>query len=243
MPRKQKQTPEEAERYRTGQTNAKGQPICGGKTKKGTPCKETRLYPNGRCRKHGGPTPNGPASPHYKTGKWSDYAPEHLIDRYQQWRSDPQLLNLSDDIALTDARISDLLSRVDTGESGAMWKVLRRLNAEAIAALRSGSAAEAAYALTELNRLINAASQDYAMWSEIIGLMDSKRKGVESQRRAMVEAKLMLSVDQAVMFADALLEAVRNNVSDVETLSAISTEFNSILSRENQHRLDEYTAT
>jgi hypothetical protein len=28
--------------------------ICGAKTRKGTPCKNTRLYKNGRCKNHGG---------------------------------------------------------------------------------------------------------------------------------------------------------------------------------------------
>jgi len=27
---------------------------CGAKTRKGTPCKNTRLFPNGRCKNHGG---------------------------------------------------------------------------------------------------------------------------------------------------------------------------------------------
>jgi len=29
---------------------------CGAKTRKGTPCKRQDLYPNGRCRMHGGPS-------------------------------------------------------------------------------------------------------------------------------------------------------------------------------------------
>jgi hypothetical protein len=28
--------------------------ICGAKTRKGTPCRNTRLYKNGRCKNHGG---------------------------------------------------------------------------------------------------------------------------------------------------------------------------------------------
>ena len=28
--------------------------MCGAKTRQGTPCKNTRLYKNGRCKNHGG---------------------------------------------------------------------------------------------------------------------------------------------------------------------------------------------
>lgn len=34
--------------------NDKKRKACGAKTRKGSPCKNTRLYPNGRCKNHGG---------------------------------------------------------------------------------------------------------------------------------------------------------------------------------------------
>jgi len=37
----------------------KVKPICGAKTRKGTPCQNTRLFKNGRCKNHGGPS-SGP---------------------------------------------------------------------------------------------------------------------------------------------------------------------------------------
>ena len=42
-------------------------PACGAKTRKGTPCLCPAMA-NGRCKLHGGKTPSGPASVHFKTG-------------------------------------------------------------------------------------------------------------------------------------------------------------------------------
>jgi len=38
---------------------------CGAKTRQGTPCKNTRLYRNGRCKNHGGHS-TGPKTPEGK---------------------------------------------------------------------------------------------------------------------------------------------------------------------------------
>src|SRR5690349_13713695 len=99
-------------------------PICGAKTKTGAPCKGAPM-PNGRCRLHGGKTPSGIASPQYKTGRYSRVLPTRLQSRYDAARTDAALLELRDDISLLDARLEDLLSRVDTGESGVLWASLK----------------------------------------------------------------------------------------------------------------------
>jgi len=47
---------------------------CGSKLRnKSQKCKCTILMKNGRCRLHGGATPRGTDSPHFKTGRYSKY--------------------------------------------------------------------------------------------------------------------------------------------------------------------------
>jgi hypothetical protein len=43
--------------------------ICGARNRSGSPC-QARPMPNGRCRMHGGATPGGVASPHFKQGRY-----------------------------------------------------------------------------------------------------------------------------------------------------------------------------
>lgn len=50
-----------AGRPRTRRNRAEGR-TCGARTRQGTPCKRMRLWPNGRCLNHGGPS-RGPTSP------------------------------------------------------------------------------------------------------------------------------------------------------------------------------------
>jgi len=46
---------------------------CNAKTRSGTPCKRSPAKGSTRCRLHGGATPKGPDSPHFKHGMYSKY--------------------------------------------------------------------------------------------------------------------------------------------------------------------------
>jgi hypothetical protein len=96
---------------------------CGARTRAGTPCERAPM-PNGRCHKHGGKTPRGVASTQFVNGRRSKDIPSRLTERYQEALVDDELLALRDDVALIDARLGDVLGRVDSGESGRIWAEL-----------------------------------------------------------------------------------------------------------------------
>src|SRR5512137_2855467 len=65
------------------------------------------------CRMHGGKSAGGIASPLWKHGRQSKYLPARMRDAYNASLTDKELLELRGEIALVDARITDLLQRVD----------------------------------------------------------------------------------------------------------------------------------
>src|SRR5262245_57591682 len=99
--------------------------MCGAKNRKGELCGRAPVPGRERCKLHGGNSLVGVAVGTYKTGRYSKYLPQHLLDRYHEAAGDANLLALRDEIGVVDARLADLLKRVDTGESGARWKVLQ----------------------------------------------------------------------------------------------------------------------
>ena len=65
---------------------------------------------NGRCRVHGGKTPSGPASPHWKTGKHSRVLRELTLSaRYEEFLANPELGELREEVALTDLHIEKVV--------------------------------------------------------------------------------------------------------------------------------------
>lgn len=79
------------------------------------------------CRLHGGDSPSGIASPHFKHGKDSRYIhvlPQELARHFDA--TDPRLVELSEEIAILKAGVASMLSRMQEAKrvSPAMRKEL-----------------------------------------------------------------------------------------------------------------------
>ena len=92
---------------------------CGAKSRQGTPCKRAPVRGRRRCRLHGGATPWGPASPHWRTGRHSRVLSRLGLGRaYQRAINDPEMVNLREEIAVVDARVLLLLESLATAGAG-----------------------------------------------------------------------------------------------------------------------------
>lgn len=88
---------------------------CGAKRKRdGKPCTNNAME-NGKCRLHGGLTPRGKDSPHFKTGLYSKYAPAQIRDKIEHFQ-DANPLELLHELALTRALLAEFLSRFEDGK-------------------------------------------------------------------------------------------------------------------------------
>lgn len=65
------------------------------------------------CGLHGGLTPRGLASPHWKHGRYSRDLPSRLAARYIEARDDPDALDLLGEIAMIDTRLGELAANLD----------------------------------------------------------------------------------------------------------------------------------
>ena len=97
----------------------------------GKQCRKHAMRGRTVCLAHGGKTPRGVASPHFKDGRYSRSLPGHLLATYEEALRDPRLLSLRDEVALTDAMISELLSQIDDTTAEAkerqIFRQVRRL--------------------------------------------------------------------------------------------------------------------
>ena len=204
---------------------------CQAKSKRtGEQCKQPAVTGKRVCRFHGGLTPGGMASVHFKHGRYSKYLPERLQERYQESLKDPELLALGEEIALTDSRLEDLIHRVDSGESGEAWQQAKRAFDDLADAIHDQNAGAMAAALTNLDRIIKRGLADYAAWGEIGNMMEQRRRLVESERKRRVDMQQMISTERAMILISAITDVIRRNVTDRKQLSQISRELVAILS-------------
>lgn len=139
-----------------------------------------------------------------------------MRDDYQTALSDPKLLDLKPEIAAVYARVQDLVKRVDSGESGHLWQLLRAAYA-ALTAARDGD--EQLAAITEIGALITRGAADYAGWNEAMKEIDRKQRLVESERKRAVELHQMVTLDQLKPGLFAIIDFIRRNITDREQLS------------------------
>lgn len=103
--------------------------ICGARTKAGTPCQKSPMNGSSRCRLHGGKSLKGAAHPNFKHGRYSKFMPHHLVGRYKESVNDPELLSLQQDIALLDARITEMLESMEQedADKNKIWAEIQNM--------------------------------------------------------------------------------------------------------------------
>lgn len=187
--------------------------------------------PNGRCYLHGGKSLSGAAAPAFKTGRYSKYLPERLAQRYHEAQADNDLLVLRDEIALLDARLGELLGRIDTGESAQRWAGAREAFVTLQQAKDSGDDKKAATAMSALGSiLLN--NNDYGIWEDIAALLDLRKRMVESERKRLVEMQQMITAERAMILMAAIVDTIRTHVTDRNALAAISSDLRKLITLE-----------
>lgn len=211
-------------------------PECG--TPRGR-CQSNKVFPNGRCKLHGGMTPAGIAANNYQGKGYSKYLPQRVKDDYQQALIDPSLIELQSELALIEARMADVLRQLDTGESGNTWRAAQQNMRELLIILQTKDAdpQAQAQALNALRRTIDQGAGNYAMWEEVRTLIDAKRRLVETETRRAVSSKMYLTLDRAGLLIDALILAVTDNVTDRNVLARIQREWIRVIGTARQSPL------
>lgn len=144
-----------------------------------------------------------------------------MLADYEAARLDPELLNLSESISIIDARLIDLLKRVDTGESGSTWKQLKDQFAEFQKLLSAGKTADSKAVLYTITGLITKGVSDDAAWADVRSVVNQRTRLVESERKRLVEMQQVVNSDQVMLMVRSLVSAVREHVHDPHVLRLI----------------------
>jgi hypothetical protein len=181
---------------------------------------------------HGGKSykARGAAAANFKDGRYSKYLPSRLLESYTNAKDDPEILSLNDDIALTEARVTDVLQRVDANESGAMWDELSRLSKEVKLARKSGDPSLVEDLFDQMLKLIDKGKGDRENWREIGDLMERKRKLSESQLKLLVTKQEFISRQQAVAMVALITGAIKESVSDPKEKRQIMSAIQQLMS-------------
>jgi len=176
---------------------------------------------------HGGSTPAGIASPHFRHGKRSRYfrhLPKEIGEHYQAALHDEQLVSLREQLALLEARMLEVAGKLKETKIPP-WE-------EALAALEKLLQAEKGEdtenALADLQRLmregVDAGRFQQFVWREIRELVQEKTKTAAAEWKRLSELQGLVTVEQALSFAKAFFVAAKNIGLDPELLKQLERE-------------------
>lgn len=202
-----------------------GKPRCQSwNPNQGRQCGQLAMKGKIRCGSHGGKTPSGEASPHFKHGKYSKDLKGDLLQRYEAGMDDTEWLSLRSEIALIDARLGQLVAGIGSSkDSSAAWaqagKVAEDIGQKLLDYKRAtvardgpamGNAIFEIEALTaDMDKLIQIGLGDVSIWQEIYTLTERRRKLVESESKRRVELRQAIAVESALGHFVMLIDEMR----------------------------------
>ncbi len=174
-----------------------------------------------RCRIHGGETPTGPASTHWKTGEHPRHFPPNLLERFKFAAADPELFNLKRDIATVEVLIDEQINQLE-GQSledfAASWDGLR-------VAMAKKDTAQMNQRMQEIDGFRQNVGTVSAALRQVVVLTDQRRKLIETHFKNMAASASALSDAEAAALFAALTAAVRQEVRDDQILGRIEVRF------------------
>ncbi len=199
-------------------------PRCSAKAKgTGKRCKRGAMT-NGKCYMHGGPTPKGIASPHWKDGRYSKYMSPALRDASEHFLQDPDILSLTSNLALCDARIADALTKLDEGGGLEALGKLGKLRDEYRVALAAKNEEVQIGRLRDILDVIDAAKGTESLLRELDRLTEQRRRLVDTEVKRQTGDLTSITIERAFGFVDVILDIVARKVMDRSILAEIVEE-------------------
>lgn len=194
------------------------------KRRPGERCEAWAMKGRSTCYHHGGMSPIGAGSPHFKDGRRSRFSSILTgtnLRRYEDAIEDPAYVELREEMAVVQTLLFDALERAQVGRTGDLWDDLETWWTRFQMAHPAKDATAASRCLMQIGKIISEGTAAHRANEEAKDLIERKRKLAESERKRLVDESQMITAQKALTFAAALGAVIRRHVRDRETLAAI----------------------
>jgi roadblock/LC7 domain-containing protein len=228
--------------------------MCGAKKTNGKWCRRRKMKKRTRCWRHGGKAKRGIMNPNSGIGLLSQHLPKKLASKVQAAYADPQLLSLRQNVAFVEARWFQLCSRLYSGESGSLWRLLNEYwndaeNAkkEMVELQKKLAAAETEQQSTRIHtqiqeckkiifesyekigKAIKKGNRDESNWKEALDLSRMSAALKQSEQGRLVEMHNVLMAEEAMLIFAKMLEAIETEVADKSARAKLAMRFHELV--------------
>jgi hypothetical protein len=188
---------------------------CGRKLPNSNPpryCKRDPLKGRDCCRKHGGATPRGIASANYRHGRYSIAMPTRMMESYEAFVSDPDILSLRREIASHRAIAEDLRRQLAEGDGVApnLQKTWREMEV----AIRSGNMARLQEAMANHREAVGSRASEEGLRRELRREDELIQKFTRAENDRMEQLHQMVTREQALTYMRSLAIGVKEIVDE-----------------------------
>jgi hypothetical protein len=195
-------------------SNGNGKPKpCGAKSKgTGKPCPRPGTGAGGRCRYHGGASPTGIASPHFKHGRYAKHLGPKWEEAYVNSLNDSEgLLDLTETLAVLDVNVQRAAERTKQKDTPLFRENACELYDKARAA---ESSEESARLLTELGKLLHRGASEDGAFRTLANAATQLSKRAEAAWKVRLSAATAINAADLTGVLAKLVSVLREEIHD-----------------------------
>lgn len=183
------------------------------------------------CKYHGAGSADTPAGRPPINGHYSKHLPSRYFSDYQEYLQDPNLLSMRREMALIDVRLGEMLQMLETSDSPQAWNRISVACAMLEKAVGDGKFDELPKIAEILRNAITAHKNDQDIWSNVLNLIDNRRKVADVERRRIEAMKKYLTMQEANAMMAYFVDSVMKRVSSPQERALISEDLRQFVSR------------
>lgn len=182
---------------------------------------------NKRCRFHGGQTPNGMASPHWEGKGKSEYLPDTLGERMDEFLKDPSIVSVREDLALANVRLTQLMQEVEVGANAERWKKIEEVVPDLVEAFEKQKQKDMRRLLSKLETLVQKGAESEERWEDISNWIDQRRKLSQTETKRLKQGTDTLTFEEVRQVLDIITHTVTSILDEYNLPDEAYQELNS----------------
>lgn len=149
-----------------------------------------------------------------------------LRERYEKQILAPDLLSVRDEVSLLDARLNDLLSKIDSNALD-FESILDSLQ-NAFTWLGAGDLERTKQSLDVIKEVVERGILEVVIWKEAYAIIEQRRKLVETEMKTIQTIGSMISTDQMMLLVNKMVAAMTLRFKDQEALALFKDDLDRI---------------
>lgn len=165
---------------------------------------------------------SGVNNPNFSSGRHSAVLKEGspIAELYEKARTNPDLLAMTDHLALLEARMQEVLGK-SMDNPVPEWREFVEAVGELEEAFVKGDMKATQVAVTTLHRMVDAGQKWDTTWHQVVDLMDNIRKLADTEVKRKKDLGMMIPIERVMALMAAVGHSVKARVTNVEEVQAV----------------------